>query len=122
MEMELPEKRFTNQDMMNQEHFSEIEKHLERQDECYKNIMSNLSELISEWRKYMDGRVDRHKVADEKLDAKFKDFKKECKEEFASKSSEWIVRIMAVGAGTWMVNQILQLIPTAKAVFDSITK
>ena len=105
--------------MLVQEQLSDIKSHLSSQDECYKNLINNLSELTTEWRKYMDGRVDRHKETEEKLDKRFCDFKKECKEEFASKGSEWVVRIMAVGAASWMVNQILQLIPTAKAVFDN---
>ena len=39
------DKKFTDIDLMNQEHFSEIEKHLARQDECYKNIMVNLEDM-----------------------------------------------------------------------------
>lgn len=111
MEMEIPEKRFSNTDMMNQEHFSQIESHLARQDECQKNIIMRLDEIST---------ALKESCKDDIIDKK--EFTEWVNENFASKATEKLVWVLAFGVCTWALQQVLSLIPTAHAVYESLTK
>lgn len=95
-----------------------MSKEFDSNDMMIKNLKESFEEVRDEWRRYMDTRLDRHNAANKAMDERFE----KLEGRFAGKYIEWLVWPLALGALSWMMNQVLQMIPVAKAFIENIIK